>query len=92
MDSSLFSQEAVMEEPHAPYSQSVLGNEFMFQQTLAVHQGSVRTVATLDAGYLLSGSIDTSTKLFMLNNANGKYAFDKEIKYHSGFVYAISPS
>jgi hypothetical protein len=26
-----------MQEPHAPYSQSVLGNDFMFMQTLAVH-------------------------------------------------------
>lgn len=26
-----------MKQPHEPYSQSILGNEFMFQQTMAVH-------------------------------------------------------
>lgn len=80
-----------MQEPEAPGSQ-LIGSDFMFQQTLAVHSGSVRAVASLDAGYMMSGSIDTSTKLFMLNNATGKYSFEKELKYHTGFVYAITPS
>jgi len=28
----------------------------------------------------------------MLNNATGKYSFEKEMKYHTGFVYSIIPS
>lgn len=42
------------------------------------HHGAVRCLSTLDSGYLLSGSIDKTTKLFMLNNATGKYEFEKE--------------
>ncbi len=64
----------------------------MFQQTMAVHSGSVRSVSSLDSGYLLSGSIDKSCKLFILNNATGKYDFDKEIMYHQDYVYATAPS
>lgn len=86
------SGDAPMPQPHQPYSQSILANEFMFQQTLAVHQGAVRSLSTLDSGYLLSGSIDKSSKLFILNNATGKYDFDKEIVYHQDFVYATAPS
>jgi len=41
---------------------------------------------------MLSGSIDKSSKLFILNNATGKYDFDKEIVYHQDFVYATAPS
>ena len=29
--------DTLMKQPHEPYSQSILGNEFMFQQTLSVH-------------------------------------------------------
>ena len=89
--SSLFDDNVPMQEPHAPYSQSVLGNDFMFQQTLAVHQGAVRSISCLDSGYMLSGSIDTTSKMFMLNNATGRYDFDKEVNYHSSFVYATAP-
>ncbi len=46
---------------------------------MAYHTGSVRSVATLDSGYLMSGSLDTTTKLYVLNNATGKYDFDKEL-------------
>ena len=45
-----------------------------------------------DSGYMLSGSIDTTSKLFMLNNATGIYDFEKEISYHTGYVYATAPS
>ena len=54
-----------------------------------LHQGSVRSLATLDAGYLLSGSLDRTNKLFLLNNATGKYEFDKQFTYHSDFIYAV---
>jgi hypothetical protein len=64
----------------------------MFEQTLAVHTGAVRSLSTLDSGYLLSGSLDSTSKLFMLTNATGKYDFDKEISYHQSFVYATAPS
>jgi hypothetical protein len=93
MDSSLFSQEDTpMQEAHAPYSQSILSNDFMFQQTIGVHQGSVRSVASLDSGYMMSGSIDKSTKLFMLSNSTGKYEFEKECSYHTDFVYCVAPA
>jgi phospholipase A-2-activating protein len=39
-ESSLFGGgggDAPMKQPHEPYSQSILANEFMFQQTMAVH-------------------------------------------------------
>ena len=91
VDSSLFNPDEEMKEP-APVEQKVATGEFMFMQTLAVHQGAVRSVSTLDSGYMLSGSIDTSSKLFILNNATGIYDFEKEISYHSGFVYATCPS
>jgi WD40 repeat protein len=41
---------------------------------------------------MISGSIDTTSKMFMLNNATGRYDFDKENNYHSSFVYATAPS
>ena len=89
--SSLFDEE-MKDESHAPYSQSILANDFLFQQTLAVHQGAVRTLSSLDSGYMLSGSIDGTSKLFSLSNSTGLYEFDKEISYHSGFVYSTAPS
>lgn len=59
---------------------------------MAVHQGAVRSLSTLDSGYLLSASIDSTSKLFMLDNLTGKYDFEKEISFHSGFVYSSAPS
>ena len=48
-ESSLFSPDEEMKnESHEPYSQSILTNDFMFQQTLAVHQGAVRSISCLD--------------------------------------------
>jgi phospholipase A-2-activating protein len=41
---------------------------------------------------MLSGSIDSSSKLFLLDNSTGRYDFDKEISYHTGFVYSTAPS
>mmetsp|Transcript_22163 Transcript_22163/g.21386 ORF Transcript_22163/g.21386 Transcript_22163/m.21386 type:complete len:150 (-) Transcript_22163:39-488(-) len=55
------------------------------------HSGSVRALASLDAGYLLSGSIDKTNKLYILNNATGKYEFEKEFAYHNDFIYSIAP-
>jgi len=63
----------------------------MFQQSLALHSGTVRALGTLNSGFMLTGSIDKSCKLYILNNASGKYDFDKELMYHDGFVYSIIP-
>ena len=41
---------------------------------------------------MLSGSIDSTSKLFNLSNLTGKYDFDKEISYHTGFVYSTASS
>lgn len=41
---------------------------------------------------MVSGSIDKSTKLFQINNTNGKYSFDREFVYHEGFIYAVLSS
>ncbi len=87
MDSAFMEQDEP--EHHASYSQSVMTNDFQFQQSLAVHQGCVRSLGTLETGYLLAGSIDKSSKLFVLNNRSGKYDFEKEMTYHDGFVYSI---
>ena len=57
-----------------------------------MHSGAVRSLATLDSGYLLSGSIDKSAKLFILNNATGKYDFENEFMHHNDFVYSVAPS
>ena len=66
--------------------------EFYFQQTLAVHDGSVRALGTHPQGeVLMSGSIDKTNKLYNLNSSTGKYEFEKEVKYHDGFVMAIEP-
>jgi phospholipase A-2-activating protein len=40
----------------------------------------------------MSGSIDKSAKLFILNNATGKYEFENEFMHHNDFVYSICPS
>ena len=67
-----------------------MAGEFHFQQSLAVHQGAVRSLACLPTGYMMSGSIDKSNKLFSLNPM-AKYEFEKELTYHDAFVYAIAP-
>ena len=59
---------------------------------MAVHEGSVRALATHAQGeVLMSGSIDKSNKIFNLNSGTGKYDFVREVKYHDGFVMAIEP-
>ena len=50
-------------------------------------------MATLPSGYLLSGSIDTTAKLFVLNNATGLYHYaEKELSYHQAFIYSVTGS
>ena len=39
----------------------------------------------------MSGSIDMSNKIYNLNNAIGKYNFQKEVKYHEGHVLELCP-
>ena len=61
-------------------------------QTLATHTSSVRTIATHPKGdILMSGSIDMTNKLYLLDNLTGRYDFLREMKYHDGFVLAIIP-
>ena len=85
-DSAFMDEEEHKSQP----TQSPATGDFQFQQSLEVHQGAVRSLACLPSGYLMSGSIDTSNKLFMLNN-QGHYDFEKELKYHEAFVYSIAP-
>jgi len=40
----------------------------------------------------MSGSVDTTNKIYTLDEINGKYTFDKEIQYHEGFVMNIIPT
>ena len=62
---------------------AMLNNDFVFSQSLSVHTGAVRCLASINEhNFLLSGSIDMTTKLFMMNSDSGKYAFEKETKYH----------
>lgn len=56
-----------------------------------LHNGAVRALATLDSGFLLTGSIDRTNKLFSLNNATGKYDFEKEFTYHTEYIYSVIP-
>ena len=75
-----------------PFSQCVVNNEFKFQQCLAVHQGAVRCLAVQgDTDSLVSGSIDSSAKMMLLDRSTGRYAFDREFTYHDGFVLAVHP-
>ena len=75
-----------------PLSQSIADNDFLFQQSIAVHQGSVRCLTTLPAvDSLVSGSIDKSVKMFNIDRSNGKYAFEREFAYHDAFIYAVHP-
>jgi WD40 repeat protein len=75
-----------------PFSQTVINNDFEFQQTLSCHSGAVRCLCTLaSVDTLVSGSIDTSCKLYSLDKSNGKYSFEKELTYHDSFVLAVEP-
>lgn len=81
-----------MEAPHDPFSQTVVDNDFGFMQTLACHASSVRSIATHPKGdILMSGSIDMTNKIYLLDNMTGRYDFMREMKYHDGFVLAIVP-
>lgn len=60
---------------------------FKFMQSLAVHSGSVRTVATSEKGVMLSGSVDRSCKLFSLDETTGRYDFLQELNHHDHYVY-----
>jgi phospholipase A-2-activating protein len=40
---------------------------------------------------LMSGSIDKTNKLYLLDNSTGRYDFVREVKYHDGFVLCIIP-
>lgn len=65
--------------------------EFYFQQSLTVHEGSVRALGTHPHGeVMMSGSMDKTNKMFNLN-ATGKYEFVKEMTYHEGFVVSVAP-
>lgn len=81
-----------MQMPHEPLSQTVVNNDFGFMQTLACHASSVRSIATHPKGdMLMSGSIDMTNKLYLIDNMTGRYEFIREVKYHDGFVLAIVP-
>ena len=40
----------------------------------------------------MSGSVDTTNKIYTLDETNGQYTFDKEVQYHDGFVMNIIPT
>lgn len=66
--------------------------DFNFLQSLAVHSGAVRCLTVLDGtDDLVSGSMDTSVKTFVLDKAKemNLYIFDKEFTYHEGFIFAV---
>ena len=65
-------------------------NIYQFMQTLAVHTGAVRSVA-VQGDAMMSGSIDMTNKMYNYNSGSGRYDFDKEVKYHDGFVLNIIP-
>ena len=44
-----------------------------------------------DTGTLVSGSIDKSVKMFLLDRSDAKYAFERELTYHDEFIYAVHP-
>jgi WD40 repeat protein len=70
----------------------VIANDFGFMQTLMCHSSSVRSLATHAKGdVLMSGSIDMTNKLYLLDNMTGRYEFIREMKYHDGFVLSIVP-
>ena len=76
-----------------PDPETLVGNEYAFSQTLAVHTGAVRSLAVQkSADMLMSGSIDFSNKMYTLNRQTGKYEFTKEVLHHEGFVMNIIPA
>ena len=86
--SSLLDPEPKQEDSHmAPEG------DFIFQQSLAVHQGSVRCLAVLEgSNRFVSGSIDNSVKQYNASPTQvGHYDFDREFTYHESFVYALCP-
>lgn len=67
--------------------------EYGFMQTLMVHSSSVRSLAQHEKGdFLMSGSIDMTNKMYLLDSDTGKYDFQKEMKYHDGFVLNLIPT
>lgn len=64
--------------------------DFKFLQSLGVHSGSVRAVAVNNTGLLLSGSVDQSCKLFIIDNETGKYEFIQELNHHQHYVYSVA--
>lgn len=66
--------------------------EFVFQQTLKVHERAVRAVATSPHGeMLMSGGGDNSNKMYSLNVVTGKYDYRQAVVYHEGFVMCLCP-
>jgi WD40 repeat protein len=60
---------------------------------MSVHQGAVRCLTVLPStDALISGSIDTSCKMFNIDKSNGKYAFEREFTYHDSFILAVHPN
>ena len=69
-----------------------MSEEFFFQQSVKVHEGSVRALGTLaTSDMLMTGSIDKSSKIFTLNSDTGKYDFQNSVNYHTGFVVSVCP-
>lgn len=67
-------------------------NEFVFQQTLKVHDRAVRAVSTSAFGdVLMSGGGDNSNKMYTLNELTGKYDYRQAVAYHDGFVMCLCP-
>jgi phospholipase A-2-activating protein len=65
-------------------------NDYKFMQTLQVHSGSVKSVATNEKGLMLSGSVDNSCKLFTIDETTGKYEFLQELAHHDHYVYTVA--
>ena len=64
-------------------------SEFHFQQSVKVHEGSVRALGTTDS-VLCTGSIDKTSKLFLLGE-DGKYGMINQVAFHEGFVITVVP-
>ena len=59
-----------------PFDPTIIGNEYSFSQTLACHEGSVRSLAyQKGAEVLMSGSIDFTNKLYTKNKTTGQYEY-----------------
>ena len=75
------------------FDATIVNNEYSFSQTLACHEGSVRSLAyQKGAETLMSGSIDFSNKLYTKNKATGQYEYQSTTQVHEGFVMDIIPS